>query len=102
MAVVLRLSRCGRRNRPHYRVVAADSRKPRDGRHIEILGHYDPLHTGEGDGMKLNEERAAYWVSVGAQPSDTIASFLKTRGIKTPAQLKRERRLNKKQSANNG
>jgi small subunit ribosomal protein S16 len=81
MAVVLRLKRFGRRNRPFYRICVMDRRTRRDGRAIEELGHYDPLHSGEGKSFELNEERAKYWLSVGAQPSGTVASLLKERGI---------------------
>jgi len=81
MAVVLRLKRFGRRNRPFYRICVMDRRTRRDGRAIEELGHYDPLHAGEGKSFELNEERAQYWLSVGAQPSGTVASLLKERGI---------------------
>ncbi len=75
MAVRLRLKRMGRKKRPFYRVVAADSRYPRDGRHLEVLGHYNPMtqpHT-----VKLELERVDYWLSDGASPSDTVASLIK-------------------------
>ncbi|HEX9793909.1 MAG TPA: 30S ribosomal protein S16 [Planctomycetota bacterium] len=84
MAVVLRLKRTGRRNRPHYRICVFDSRTRRDGRSIEELGHYDPLGgDGEHD-FTLNEERARHWLSEGAQPSQTVASLLKARKIEIP------------------
>lgn len=75
MAVRIRLKRMGRKKRPFYRVVAADSRYPRDGRHLEVLGHYNPMtqpHT-----VKLELERVDYWLSVGAKPSDTVAGLIK-------------------------
>lgn len=75
MSVKIRLKRAGSKNHPVYRVVVADSRSPRDGKFIEELGTYHPLK--KGDNFTLNLERARYWVSVGAQPSDTIASFIK-------------------------
>jgi len=81
MAVVLRLKRFGRRNRPFYRICVMDRRTRRDGRAIEELGHYDPLYAGEGRSFELNENRAQYWLSVGAQPSGTVASMLKECGI---------------------
>ena len=81
MAVALRLKRLGRRNRPFYRICVMDQRTRRDGRAIEELGHYDPHVESREDAFVLNEERAKYWLSVGAQPSPTVASLLKTRGV---------------------
>jgi small subunit ribosomal protein S16 len=75
MAVSIRLRREGTTNRPHYKVVVADSRSPRDGKFIEILGTYDPKKTG--DNSKLKMERVEYWISKGAQPSDTVRSLIK-------------------------
>ena len=75
MAVRIRLKRAGSRNDPAYRIVVADSRSPRDGRFIEELGSYDPKK--KGTNYILNLERASYWVSQGAQPSETVASFIK-------------------------
>ena len=75
MAVRLRLKRMGRKKRPFYRVVAADSRFPRDGRHLEVLGHYNPML--QPHEVKLHLERVDYWLSVGAKPSDTVASLIK-------------------------
>ena len=65
----------GARNHPVYRVVAADSRSPRDGKCIEELGTYHPARSGQK--FELNLERIDYWISCGAQPSDTVASFIK-------------------------
>jgi small subunit ribosomal protein S16 len=79
MAVVLRLMRAGAKKRPFYRVVAADSRRQRDGRFIEILGHYDPIATPMT--LKVDTEKAAKWISVGAQPSVQVASLLKRAGM---------------------
>lgn len=78
MAVKIRLKRMGARNNPAYRIVVADSRSPRDGRFIEELGSYDPKKTGTN--YRLDLERARYWLSVGAQPSETVASFIKRAG----------------------
>ena len=78
MAVSIRLRREGAKNRPYYKVVVADSRSPRDGKFIEEIGTYQPLK--KGDNFTVNLERANYWVSKGAQPSDTVASFLKKAG----------------------
>ena len=69
------MKRVGAKNAPYYRIVVADSRSPRDGKCIEELGSYQPLK--KGDNFKLNLDRAKYWVSKGAQPSDTVASFIK-------------------------
>ena len=80
MAVRIRMNRMGRTNRPFYRIIVADSRSSRDGRAIERLGHYDPILKQEKNWV-LNRERAAYWLSVGAQPSETVRSFLKKEGI---------------------
>src|SRR5215211_1752320 len=75
MAVSIRLRREGAKNRPYYRVVVADSRSPRDGKFIEILGTYDPKQTGQNSFFSV--ERAEYWISKGAQPSDTVRSLIK-------------------------
>ena len=77
--IKLRLKRMGAKKRPSYRIVAAESSSPRDGRIIESIGNYDPIT--EPAGRKINEERARYWLSVGAQPSDTVASLLRKQGI---------------------
>ena len=74
--VRIRLKRMGRNRRPFYRVVAADSRAPRDGRHIEVLGTYNPMT--EPYTVDLKMERINYWLSVGAQPSDTVARLIKS------------------------
>jgi small subunit ribosomal protein S16 len=75
MAVSIRLRREGAKNRPYYRVVVADSRSPRDGKFIEIIGTYDPRRTGQNSSFDV--ERAEYWISKGAQPSDTVRSLIK-------------------------
>jgi len=75
MAVRIRLKRVGAKNAPAYRVVVADGRSPRDGKFIEEIGSYNPLK--ETDNFKIDLERAKYWVSKGAQPSETVASFIK-------------------------
>ena len=72
------MKRVGAKNAPFYRIVVADSRSPRDGKCIEELGSYQPLK--KGDNFKLDLDRAKYWVSKGAQPSDTVASFIKKAG----------------------
>ncbi len=75
MAVSIRLRREGSKNRPYYRVVVTDSRSPRDGKFIEILGTYDPKLTGQNSSFSL--ERAEFWMSKGARPSDTVRSLIK-------------------------
>ena len=77
--VVLRLKRMGRRHRPFYRVNAMDKRAPRNGRVIEELGWFDPVK-GD-DEYSLKNDRIEYWLSVGAQPSDTVRTLLKRAGI---------------------
>ncbi len=81
MAVKLRLKRMGRRNRSFYRLSAMDARAPRDGRTLEELGIYDPVHKDAKEQLKLNEERIRYWLGQGAQPSATVATLLKRQGI---------------------
>lgn len=83
MSVKIRLKRMGAKNAPAYRIVVADSRSPRDGRCIEELGSYDPKRSGVN--YTLNLDRAQYWLKVGAQPSETVASFIK-RAVKTAAE----------------
>jgi len=75
MAVSIRLRREGSKNRPYYRVVVTDSRSPRDGKFIEIIGTYDPKLTGQNSSFSV--ERAEYWMSKGARPSDTVRSLIK-------------------------
>ena len=75
MAVKIRLKRVGTKNTPAFRIVVADGRSPRDGKFIEEIGTYLPLQ--KDNNMKINLDRAKYWVSVGAQPSDTVASMIK-------------------------
>ncbi len=74
MAVSIRLRREGAKNRPYYKVVVADSRSPREGRFIEIIGTYDPKKPGHNSTLKL--DRAEYWIGRGAQPSDTVRSLI--------------------------
>lgn len=76
------MKRVGTKNTPAFRIVVADSRSPRDGKFIEEIGTYNPLK--KGDNFTLKMERAQYWLSKGAQPSDTVASFIKKLG-KAPA-----------------
>ncbi len=73
--VKIRLRRMGAKKNPFYRIIVADSRAPRDGKFIEEIGTYDPLTTPAG--VKVDAERAKYWLSNGAQPTETVRSLLK-------------------------
>ena len=77
--VKIRLKRMGMKKKPFYRLVVTDSRNARDGRAIEELGYYNPV--SDVDSLKINEERAKYWVGTGAQPTDTVRGLLKKGGI---------------------
>lgn len=77
--VRIRLRRIGRKKAPVYRIVVADSSSPRDGKFIEIIGQYAPRQS-EG-GLNVKEDRANYWLNVGAQPSDTVRSLLRRAGV---------------------
>lgn len=77
--VRLRLRRMGAKKAPFYRVVAADATSPRDGRFIEILGHYNP--TKDPQIIELKEDRVKYWLGAGAQPSDTVRSLFRQKGL---------------------
>ena len=83
--IKIRLKRMGRRHRPFYRVSLMDVRSPRDGRVIEELGFYDPIAIDEARKVDLKEDRIRYWLSQGAQTSDTVANLLKQRGIEVAA-----------------
>jgi small subunit ribosomal protein S16 len=90
MAVAIRLSRGGAKKRPYYRIVVADSRSSRDGKYLEQIGTYNPLLAKDSpERVKLNEDRARHWLSVGAKPSDRVLRFLDAAGI-----LEREARNN--------
>ncbi|MCV6825453.1 MULTISPECIES: 30S ribosomal protein S16 [Halocynthiibacter] len=82
MAMKIRLARGGSKKRPFYRVVAADSRMPRDGRFIEKLGTYNPLLPKDSEErVKLDLDRVKYWLDQGAQPSDRVSRFLEAAGV---------------------
>ena len=82
MAVAIRLSRGGAKKRPYYRIVVSDSRSPRDGKYLEQIGTYNPmLPKDSGERVKLDEDRARHWLSVGATPSDRVLRFLDAAGI---------------------
>jgi small subunit ribosomal protein S16 len=79
MAVKIRLRRVGRKKAPMYRIVVADSKSPRDGKFIEIIGQYQP-RTGD-KALNLDSDRVNYWLNVGAQPTDTVRSLLRKAGL---------------------
>jgi len=75
--LMIRLSRIGKKKHPFYRVVVTEKTRPRDGRFVEIVGTYDPRKKTAG--VEINAKRVQYWLSKGAQPSDTVRSFLRNR-----------------------
>ncbi|TMQ53100.1 MAG: 30S ribosomal protein S16 [Candidatus Eisenbacteria bacterium] len=81
MSVVIRLMRAGAKKRPFFRMVAADSRRQRDGRFLEILGHYNPL--SQPYELVVHKDKVETWISKGAQPSEQVASLLRSLGIPT-------------------
>ncbi|MCU0949323.1 MAG: 30S ribosomal protein S16 [Porphyrobacter sp.] len=86
MAIAIRLSRGGAKKRPYYRIVVSDTRSPRDGKYLEQIGTYNPVLAKDSpERVKLNEDRARYWLGVGAQPTDRVARFLDAAGIKERA-----------------
>ena len=83
MSMKIRLARGGSKKRPFYRIVAADSRMPRDGRFIEKLGTYNPLLAKDSEErVKMDVERVQYWIGQGAQPTDRVARMLEAAGVK--------------------
>ena len=83
MSMKIRLARGGSKQRPFYRIVAADSRMPRDGRFIEKLGTYNPLLAKDSEErVKMDVERVQYWIGQGAQPTDRVARMLEAAGVK--------------------
>ena len=93
--VKIRLRRVGRKKAPMYRIVVADSKSPRDGKFIEIVGQYQP-RTGE-QALNLNTDRVNHWLDVGAQPTDTVRSLLRKAGV---LKQRHETRLAAKLQAN--
>jgi small subunit ribosomal protein S16 len=86
MSISIRLSRGGAKKRPYYRIVVANSRSPRDGKYLEQIGTYNPLLAKDNpERVKLIEDRAQYWLGVGAQPTDRVARFLDAAGVKERA-----------------
>ncbi len=89
MATKIRLRRTGTTNLALYRIVVADARSPRDGRFIENLGHYDPRKEGK-EKVVVNLERLKYWLSVGAQMTDSVIPLVKAQGVEIPVKKKRK------------
>lgn len=87
MAVRLRMARTGRTNRPYFRLGAFDSRTRRDGTPIEYLGHYDPLLADFEKSVVIDVDRARHWISKGAKCSETVASFLRKKGVDLPRNI---------------
>lgn len=85
MAVKLRLRRMGKKKQPVYKIVAADSRSPRDGKYLEAIGTYNPKV--EPHAVSIKEERALYWLKVGAQPTETVRSLLRQTGVTLKKEL---------------
>lgn len=89
MSTKIRLARAGRRNLPFYHIVIADSRSPRDGKFIENIGYYDPVQSNEANNrLKVKNDRAEYWLSVGAEPTERVAILLCNVGIEAAAKYK--------------
>jgi small subunit ribosomal protein S16 len=89
----IRLRRTGKKKQPHYRVVVADQRAPRDGDFVEVLGHYNPRT--EPSTLVLNEDRVKHWLSVGAQPSETVHRMLHKAGLTDVEPPKRDTKQSK-------
>lgn len=98
MAVTIRLTRRGHKNHPFFRIGVYDNRTRRDGAAIENLGYYNPIASGAAKELELNEERTRYWLSVGATPSETVASFLRKANIAYSTSSARTARNRKRQA----
>ncbi|WP_032112242.1 30S ribosomal protein S16 [Candidatus Paracaedibacter symbiosus] len=95
MALKIRLARGGSKKRPFYRVVVADAASPRDGRFVEKIGTYNPLlEQGHADRLVIDKERAQYWLSVGAQPTDRVTGFLANLGLVGAAERREQTKQN--------
>jgi small subunit ribosomal protein S16 len=104
MSVKLRFVRVGKKNRPAFRLCAIESRKARDGAYLENLGFYDPYIADDKKKIRINKERAEYWLGVGAQPSQTVLDFFKKEKVSglIRQKPKRKRRKKKAQTAKPG
>lgn len=92
MAVRIRLKRVGRRHVSAYRICVADQHTPRDGRVIEEIGSYTPMAPTPDRQLSVDKDRAAHWLSVGAQPSETVRSLLKKAGVPLPVKKRRSKK----------
>lgn len=93
MSTRIRLARKGAKKKPFYRIVVTDSRSPRDGKFIEIVGTYNPmLAKDNAERVVLKQDRLEYWISQGAYPSETVAKFIDAKGIKNPLSEKLAKR----------
>jgi small subunit ribosomal protein S16 len=98
VATRIRLSRAGRRHLPFYHIGVYDIRQRRDAEYVEKLGHYDPTNKNEEETLRLDTERAAYWLGVGATPSETVRALLKMSGVEVPEKPKATARPRKERS----
>ena len=96
MSVKLRFVRVGKKNRPAYRLCAIESRRARDGQYLENLGFYDPYIVDEKKKVRINKERAEYWLRVGAEPSKTVLHFFKLEKVAGLIRSKPKRNRRKK------
>jgi small subunit ribosomal protein S16 len=101
MALRIRLARGGAKKRPFYRIVVTDSRSPRDGRFLEVLGTYNPMLADDHpDRVSLKEERVRYWLGTGAQPSDRVGRFCARAGLmQEPARTEQSKKSQPKKKA---
>ena len=88
--VKIRLRRAGRKKLPVYQIVAADARSPRDGKFLEVIGHYQPI--AKPHAITIDKERTAYWLGVGAQPTTTVRSLIRATGLLHELNMKRRGR----------
>lgn len=75
--VSIRLARAGAKKQPYYHIVVTDSRNKRDGRYLELVGHYNPVAHGQAERLRVDQERVKHWIGVGAQATETVATLLK-------------------------
>ena len=98
MATKIRLRRTGTKNEPSYRIVVSDTRFPRDGRFIEVIGHYNPRKAGD-DKVTVSAERVVHWIGAGAQISEAVRPLLKLKGVPLPMPGTRKARSAKTKAA---